>query len=56
MLGPSAVTDGTRNLIGAVNVGMGMVGASNIEEVHEAEVVVAPSIKTGGKHYQLGLG
>ena len=54
--GPSAVSDGTQNLIGALKVCMGMVGASNIKEMHDAEVVVAPSIKTEGKHYQLGLG
>ena len=34
---------------------MGMVGARNIKDMHSAEVVVAPSIKTEGKHYQLGL-
>ena len=41
---------------GALNICLGMVGAENIREMHEvAEVVVAPSIKTEGKHYQLGL-
>ena len=34
---------------------MGMVGAQTIREMHEAEVVVAPSIKTEGKHYQMGF-
>lgn len=54
--GPSSVTDGTQNLIGALRICMGMVGASNIKELHEiAEIIVAPSIKTEGKHYQLGL-
>ena len=48
--------DGTQNLTGALNICLGMVGAENIREMHEvAEVVVAPSIKTEGKHYQLGL-
>ena len=54
--GPSNVSDGTQNLIGALKACMGMVGALNIKEMHQAEVVVAPSIKTEGKHYQLGLG
>ena len=54
--GPSNVSDGTQNLIGALKACMGMVGALNIKEMHPAEVVVAPSIKTEGKHYQLGLG
>ena len=54
--GPSSVVDGTQNLVGALNICLGMVGAENIREMHQvAEVVVAPSIKTEGKHYQLGL-
>ena len=53
--GPSSVSNGTQNLIGALKACMGMVGAINIREMHDAEVVVAPSIKTEGKHYQLGL-
>ena len=56
LFGPTPRTDGTQNLIGALRVCMGMVGANNIREMHKAEVVIAPSIKTEGKHYQLGLG
>jgi hypothetical protein len=33
-----------------------MVGAFSIRDMHKAELIVAPSIKTEGKHYQLGLG
>jgi IMP dehydrogenase len=55
LFGPTSLTDGTQNLMGALRVCMGMVGASTIREMHRAEVVVAPSIKTEGKHYQLGL-
>ncbi len=56
LFGPTSVVDGTQNLVGALNICLGMVGAENIREMHEvAEVVVAPSIKTEGKHYQLGL-
>ena len=55
LLGPTSATDGTQNLIGALRVCMGMVGASNIREMHNAEILIAPSIKTEGKHYQLGL-
>ena len=54
--GPSSVSDGTQNLIGALKACMGMVGAMSVKEMHSAEIVVAPSIKTEGKHYQLGLG
>jgi hypothetical protein len=32
---------------------MGVCGAQTIGELHEAEMVVAPSIKTEGKVYQL---
>jgi hypothetical protein len=32
---------------------MGMVGARNMTEFHEAELIVAPSIKTEGKSLQL---
>jgi IMP dehydrogenase len=41
--------------MGALRVCMGMVGAANIREMHNADVLVAPSIKSEGKHYQLGL-
>ena len=54
LYGPSSRTDGTQNLIGALEVCMGMVGAFNIRDMHKAEVVVAPAIKTEGKYYQLG--
>ena len=55
LFGPTSLTDGTQNLITALQVCMGMVGASSIREMHDAEVIIAPSIKTEGKHYQLGL-
>lgn len=56
LFGPTSSTDGTQNLMGALQVCMGMVGATTIQEMHDAEIIVAPSIKTEGKHYQLGLG
>ena len=56
LFGPTSATDGTENLMGALRVCMGMVGALNIGEMHEvAEVIVAPAVKTEGKHYQLGM-
>ena len=55
LYGPTSVTDGTQNLMGALQVCMGMIGAQTVQEMHEAEVVVAPSIKTEGKHFQLGM-
>ena len=55
LFGPTSKTDGTQNLMGALGVCMGMVGAFSIRDMHKAELIVAPSIKTEGKHYQLGL-
>ena len=56
LFGPTSKTDGTQNLIGALEVCMGMVGAADIKGMHKADVVLAPSIKTEGKYFQLGLG
>lgn len=50
--GPTAVTDGTQNLIGALRTAMGVCGASSIEEMHKVEMVLAPAIKTEGKSFQ----
>lgn len=53
LFGPTSRTDGTENLVGAIRTCMGICGAQTIAEFHEAEMVVAPSIKTEGKVYQL---
>ncbi|WP_017872250.1 GuaB3 family IMP dehydrogenase-related protein [Candidatus Caldatribacterium saccharofermentans] len=52
LFGPSTVTDGTMNLVGALRVAMGSLGARNIQEMQKVEIVVAPSIWTEGKHLQ----
>ena len=53
LFGPSHRTDGTHNLVGALQICMSMVGAQTIEEFHEkAELVVAPTIATEGKMFQ----
>jgi IMP dehydrogenase len=54
LYGPTAVTDGTQNFVGALRVAMGMCGAYTIRDLHKAEMVIAPSIKTEGKFFQLG--
>ena len=54
LYGPTSVTDGTQNFMGALRVAMGMCGAYTIRDMHKAEMVIAPSIKTEGKSYQLG--
>ena len=53
LYGPTSKTNGTQNLIGALKVAMGMCGAFNIKDMHKAEMVIAPSIKTEGKIFQL---
>jgi IMP dehydrogenase len=53
LFGPTSRTDGTENLIGAIRTCMGVVGASSLHEMHDAELVIAPAIKTEGKIWQL---
>ncbi|MBI4338088.1 MAG: GuaB3 family IMP dehydrogenase-related protein [Chloroflexi bacterium] len=56
LFGPSNVTDGTMNLVSAMRVGMGMVGAFTIREFQQAELVYAPDIKAEGKVFQMAQG
>ncbi|MDP2349732.1 MAG: GuaB3 family IMP dehydrogenase-related protein [Chloroflexota bacterium] len=51
--GPSHVTDGTQNLVGALRQSMAALGARTIAEMHEVEIVYAPSVVTEGKSWQL---
>jgi IMP dehydrogenase len=53
LLGPTSVTDGTENLVGALRTAMGVCGARNVKEMHQTEVIIAPSIKTEGKYFQM---
>ena len=53
LFGPTSVTDGSQNLIGAIRTAMGVCGAFTIPEMHQAEMVVAPAITTEGKFWQL---
>jgi IMP dehydrogenase len=52
LFGPTSVTDGTQNLIGALRTGMGVCSARTIKEMHKVKMVIAPSIKTEGKYFQ----
>jgi IMP dehydrogenase len=56
LFGPTSVTDGTQNLVGALRTAMGVCGARNIKEMHQTEVIIAPSIKTEGKFFQMMQG
>lgn len=53
MYGPTSVTNGTQNLVGALQVCMGMCGAHTIRDFHQVDMVIAPSIKTEGKFFQM---
>lgn len=53
LFGPTSRTDGTENLVGALRTSMATCGAQTIAEFHGARMVIAPSIKTEGKIYQL---
>jgi IMP dehydrogenase len=52
LFGPSSVSDGRENLIGALRTTMGVCGVANIKEMHQVKMVIAPSIKTEGKPFQ----
>ncbi len=54
LLGPAKVDDGSQNLLGALRTSMGSLGASNIKEMHDVEIIIAPSIQTEGKIFQVG--
>ena len=58
--GPAGLDDGTHNLLGALKTSMGTLGAANLREMQQVEVVIAPSLLTEGKVYQkaqqLGMG
>jgi IMP dehydrogenase len=53
LFGPSHVTDGTENLMGALRQSMAALGARSIREMQQVEIVYAPSIATEGKSWQL---
>jgi IMP dehydrogenase len=52
MLGPSNSDDGSQNLSGAIATALATLGAQNIKEMHNVEVIIAPSLLTEGKIYQ----
>ncbi len=52
LCGPAQLDDGTHNLLGALKTSMGTLGAQNIQEMQQVEVVIAPSLLTEGKVYQ----
>jgi IMP dehydrogenase len=52
LFGPTSVTDGTENFVGALRTAMGVCGALTIKDMHKVKMVIAPAIKTEGKYLQ----
>jgi IMP dehydrogenase len=52
LIGPATENDGTLNLMGALRTSMATCGYENIHEFQQAEIMLAPSIKTEGKALQ----
>lgn len=53
LFGPATVDDGSQNLMGALATCMGSLGVKTIKEMHFAEIIIAPSIQTEGKLFQV---
>ncbi len=56
LLGPARRDDGTMNLVGALRLSMGSLGARNIREMQQVEMMIAPSLPTEGKSLQRAQG
>jgi len=54
LFGPAKVDDGSQNLMGALKTSMGSLGAGTIKQMHDVEIIIAPSIQTEGKIFQVG--
>ena len=58
--GPAQLDDGTHNFLGALKTSMGTLGAKDLREMQQVEVIIAPALLTEGKVYQkaqkLGMG
>ena len=54
LFGPSQVTDGTENLVGALRQSMAALGARSIREMQRVEMIDAPAVAVEGKSWQRG--
>ncbi len=52
LFGPSHVTDGTENLVGALRQSMAALGARDIAAMQQVEIVHAPAVGVEGKSWQ----
>jgi len=50
--GPAKFDDGSMNFSSALKTSLGTLGAQNIKEMQQVEVIIAPSILTEGKVFQ----
>jgi len=53
LFGPAKVDDGSQNLMGALQTSMGSLGAANIRQMHDVEIIIASAIQTEGKIFQV---
>jgi IMP dehydrogenase len=53
LFGPAKVDDGSQNLMGALTTSMGCLGAASIKDMQFTEIIIAPSIQTEGKIFQV---
>ncbi len=53
LFGPAVMDDGSQNLVGAIRTCMGNVGAPTIRDFQQTEIIIAPSIKSEGKLFQM---
>jgi IMP dehydrogenase len=53
LFGPAEMDDGSQNLVGAIQTCMGNVGAQSIKDFQQTEIIIAPSIKSEGKLFQM---
>jgi IMP dehydrogenase len=53
LFGPARLDDGSQNLMGALATSMGNIGAQTIKEFHLTEIIIAPSIQSEGKVFQV---
>jgi len=53
LFGSAKVDDGSQNLMGALKTSMGSLGVASIKQMHDVEIIIAPSIQTEGKIFQV---
>ena len=53
IFGPAKVDDGSQNLLGALRTSMGSLGVRKIKDMQDVEIIIAPSIQTEGKIFQV---